>query len=136
MVSKYLNLQNEIMKKIFAALLMLISINGYSQTADFILGHWKMKGKDIIVLIKKENNKYVGYIVDSNDKTKDNKRIIWDLSFNNSLKEWTEGNLQLSEMDHTAHCYITYKSPNEISITGYHGFKLFSKTVTATKINN
>lgn len=131
-----MNLKNEIMKKIFLALLMIISINGYSQTADFILGHWNIKDKEMTVLIKKENKKYVGYIVNSKDKTNDNRRIIWDLSFNNSVKEWKDGNVQLPEMDHTAHCYITYKSPNQISITGFHGFKLFSKTVTATKINN
>lgn len=122
------------MKKILVILLIIVSINGYSQSEDFIVGNWHIKSKNMSVEIKKQNGKYVGYITKSAEQANVGKKVIWGLSFASNSKEWTDGTLQLPEMNHSASCYILFKSNSEVSIVGYHGLKMFGKKVVATRI--
>jgi uncharacterized protein (DUF2147 family) len=122
------------MKYLITIFTMLISLNGYSQNADFIVGKWKIKAKNITVETKKENSFYVGYITSSTNSANIGDKVIWGLTFDENDKEWTSGTLKLPEMSHTASSNITFKNQNEILIRGYHGLKLFGKTVVATKL--
>lgn len=112
-------------------LLLLSSSFGVAQIpGDEILGNWQMQDGSMRIEVYKDGKSYSGkifWLKDLSKKTDVGKKVLWNLTYETSSKEWSGGNIQLPDMDHSANAVIILKDKNTAEILGYHGLRLFGK---------
>jgi hypothetical protein len=96
---------------------------------DQILGKWVNETKTRTVEVFKNNGKYSAKIIDSINKKEEGKLIVWGLQYQPADKEWSNGEVQLPDMTHSASCYAVLKG-KKIIITGFHGLRYFGNSET------
>lgn len=96
---------------------------------DQIIGKWISEDNNRTVEVYKTNGKYSAKIIAAKSKQEIGKLIIWGLQYNESEKEWSDGQVQLPDMSHSAACYVKLKG-SKVIITGYHGLRIFGSSQT------
>lgn len=96
---------------------------------DQIIGKWISEDNNRTVEVYKTNGKYSAKIIDAKNKQEIGKLIIWGLQYNESDKEWSDGQVQLPDMSHLAACYVKLEG-SKVIITGYHGLRIFGSSQT------
>lgn len=131
-------IQEKAKNAILFCVIIFTSFCADAQSAsDKLLGNWQLQDGSMRISVYKEQEKYHGKIYWVKDPAKQkyiNQLILWDLQFNPVKKEWENGKIQLPEMDHAADCFIKLKASNEVSVTGYHGFRFLGKEKKLTRI--
>ena len=100
--------------------------------SDQILGEWVRADNTKTVEVFKENDKYSAKIIETKNKQQLGKLIVWGLQYDNKEKEWSDGEVQLPDMSHSASCYVKLKG-EKLIITGYHGLRLFGSSQTYSR---
>lgn len=108
---------------------LLISNLFAQSNSDKIIGKWISEDNNRTVEVYKVNDKYSAKIIDAKSKQEIGKLIIWGLQYNETDKEWSNGQVQLPDMSHSASCYAKLKE-DKVIITGYHGLRLFGSSQT------
>ena len=113
--------------------LILTVSNLFAQNnSDQILGKWVSEDNAKTVEVFKEGGKYSAKIIEAKNKKQIGTLIVWGLQYDNEEKEWSEGEVQLPEMSHSASCYAKFKG-DKLIITGYHGLRLFGSSQTYSR---
>lgn len=97
--------------------------------SDQILGKWVSEDNTRTVEVFKEGGKYFAKIIEAKNKKQIGTLIVLGLQYDNKEKEWSDGEVQLPEMSHSASCYVKLKG-DKLMITGYHGLRLFGSSQT------
>lgn len=106
-----------------------LTINAIAQKGpDGIIGNWASSDGIRTVQVYKEEGKYKGDIIKSNNPDEIGKLILWDLVYDPGAKEWNEGKIRLPDMSHEVDCYIKLINTESIKITGYHGWRVFGSS--------
>lgn len=138
------------------ALLVLfttLTLSGFSQVKDGILGRWANSSGEAHVDIFKKNEKYFGKIVwlknpkdekgnaktdqhnpDDNLKAKPvlGLEILKDFVFDG--EKWTEGKIYDPKSGKTYSCNISRKANGDLSIRGYIGISIIGRTEVWKKV--
>lgn len=113
--------------------MLLSSAFGFTQSqlpGDQILGNWQLGDGSMRIQVYKDGNSYSGKTIWLNEASKHKetgKVVLWNLIYDSRTKEWSEGKIQLPDMDHSANCIITLKDKNSAEVTGYHGLRWLGK---------
>lgn len=113
--------------------MLLSSAFGFTQSqlpGDQILGNWQLGDGSMRIQVYKDGDSYSGKTIwlSAASKHKEiGKVVLWNLDYDTSTKEWSEGKIQLPDMDHSANCIITLKDKNTAEVTGYHGLRWLGK---------
>lgn len=113
--------------------MLLSSAFGFTQSqlpGDQILGNWQLGDGSMRIQVYKDGNSYSGKTIWLNEASKHKetgKVVLWNLIYDSRTKEWSEGKIQLPDMDHSANCIITLKDKNTAEVTGYHGLRWLGK---------
>jgi len=115
---------------LFEMIVLTASLQGsHAQNPqDELIGTWQNAEKRMAVRVFKQAGKFHAEIVEAANATDRGKRIIWELSYDESSKEWREGYVQLPDMSHSAKCFIVLKNHDEAAITGFHGVRFLGST--------
>ncbi len=142
------------MKKMkLLVLLLSITISGFSQAKDAIIGRWVNASGEAHVDIYKRNEKFYGKIVwlknpkDEKGNTKTdlhnpdesmrNKPILGLEILKDFVYEgdkWTDGKIYDPKSGKTYSCNITTKSNGDLNIRGYIGISLIGRTEVWKKV--
>jgi len=120
------------MKHIIIVLALMLSLKGYSQNADAIVGKWlKTNKQDLIIEVYKEQDEYKGKI----SWSKDNKKpegfvMLEDLRYNQKSKQWEDGKIHDPNSSRSYDATVTMKSDSTIEVSGSF---LFFKSKRAFK---
>lgn len=114
----------------FIVFLFLAIGNLFAQNnGDQIIGTWTSGDNNRTVEVYKTNGKYAAKIIDAKNNQEIGKVIIWGLQYDIAEKEWSDGQVQLPDMSHSASCYVKLKG-DKVIITGYHGLRMFGSSQT------
>ena len=136
------------MKKMtILVLLVSITLTGFSQAKDAILGRWVNSSGEAHVDIFKKNDKFYGKIVwlknpkDEKGNTKTDFRNPDEAMRNKPLlgleilkdfvhegDKWTDGKIYDPKSGKTYSCNISLKSNGDLNIRGYIGISLIGRT--------
>lgn len=100
----------------------------YGQSPNDIIGMWENSDKKIVIELFKTNNTFSAKVIQSTTASHIGRVIVWDLKYNPKENEWSGGYVQKPEMEHSASCFIVLNAANSITITGYHGLRIFGKS--------
>jgi uncharacterized protein (DUF2147 family) len=122
---------------------------------DDILGYWLSENKDGVVLVKKEDGDYKGYLVwikflatgekkevldDKNPDKKMKKRSLWGIRLFEGFKfdgEWTGGQIYDPDSGKTYKCKMSLEEDKKtLNLRGYVGIPLFGRTSHWTRIDD
>lgn len=124
------------MTKVISLCIVFLNLsvgNLFAQSnCDQILGKWVSLDKTRTVEVFKKNGKYSAKIIDAKDKLQVGKVIVWGLQYDKQEKEWSDGEVQTSDMSHSASCYVKLKG-DKLMITGYHGLRLLGSSQTYSR---
>lgn len=101
---------------------------------DRLLGKWVSEDRTKTVEIAVKNGRYAAKMIESNIKGEIGMLILWDLKYDSNTEEWADGKVQLPGMSHSASCYARLDG-NKLTVTGYHGIRLFGSSQTYTRKN-
>ena len=107
------------MKQILIALAIMLSLKGYSQNADAIIGKWlKTNKEDLIIEVYKVENEYNGKI----NQSKDNKKpvgfvMLENLKFNTKSKKWEGGKIHDPNSGRSYNATATLKSDGTLEVS-------------------
>lgn len=119
--------------KLCIVFLILTVGNLFAQNdGDQILGKWVSEDNTKTVEVFKEDGKYSAKIIEPKNKNQIGTIVVWGLQYDNEEKEWSEGEVQLPDMSHSASCYVKLKG-NKLMIAGYHGLRLFGLSQTYSR---
>ncbi len=108
--------------------LFLISTTTLAQSADDILGKWTNPNNSTTVEVYKKGETYSAKIIEAKVEKQIGKILVWGLKYSSKNNEWAEGKIQKPDMKHSVDCFIELESYNTLSISGYHGLRIFSST--------
>lgn len=142
------------MKQLTTLLVLLtISLCGFSQQKDAILGKWVNSSKEAHVEIYKKDSRYFGKIVwmkvpndEKGNPKKDVKNpenslksrpilgleILKDFVFEDG--KWTDGKIYDPKSGKTYSCTMNLKSNGDLSMRGYIGISLIGRTEVWKKV--
>lgn len=143
------------MKKItLLILLTTLSLSGFSQAKDLILGNYVNASGEAHVEISKKNEKYYGKIVwlknpkneqgaiKTDVRNPDDKLKLKPLLGLEILKDfvydgdkWTDGKIYDPKSGKTYSCNITRKSSGDLNIRGYIGISIIGRSEVWKKVN-
>lgn len=122
---------------LFVGFLVMFTTSFKQGAEDALVGSWSTEDESTSINIYKKEAKYFGKLISSKQQ-KDSKSIgkdvLWNLVFNAKENKWEDGTIQLPSMHHSASCTIKSISKDRISVTIFHGFETFGKTVTLKRI--
>ena len=125
-------------KTLLVILLLTLSKGAFSQHAsDDLIGKWSIDDGSKIISVEKAGERYIGTIAwvrDNKLQAEVGKKVMWDLRFNSKNNEWADGEIQMPDMTHPADVFIKFKSKDVITVTGYHGLRLFSQSKSFKKV--
>lgn len=142
------------MRKIALLLVLVtISLTGFTQSKDAIVGRWVNSSAEAHVEISKKNEKYYGKIIwlknpkDEKGNPKTDIRnpdeslrskpmlgleILKDFVYDG--EKWTDGKIYDPKSGKTYSCNITQKGNGELNIRGYIGISLIGRTEVWKKV--
>lgn len=108
------------MKKILTALAIILSLKGYSQNADGIIGKWlKSNKEDLIIEVYKVKNEYKGKISWSKDSKKPVGFVMLEnLRYNQKSKKWEDGKIHDPNSSRSYNAAATMKSDGTLEVSG------------------
>jgi uncharacterized protein (DUF2147 family) len=118
--------------KYIVVMAMLLSLKGYSQNADAIVGKWlKANKKDLIIEVFKVNGEYRGKITWSKDKSKPVGFLMLEkLKYNQKEKKWEDGEIHDPKSGRSYNASAILQSDGTLEVTGRY---LFVKSKRAFK---
>lgn len=142
------------MRKIALLLVLVtISLTGFAQSKDAIVGRWVNSSAEAHVEISKKNEKYYGKIIwlknpkDEKGNPKTDVRnpdeslrskpmlgleILKDFVYDG--EKWTDGKIYDPKSGKTYSCNITQKGNGELNLRGYIGISLIGRTEVWKKV--
>jgi uncharacterized protein (DUF2147 family) len=98
-----------------------------------IIGKWRNSENSHIVEIFKSKDTFSAKTLKSKDNKGINQIVIWGLKYDKEEKQWNKGEIKLTDMNHSANCYIYLKNDSTAVIIGYHGLKILGHSETYFK---
>lgn len=124
-------IQQTASKPLMVIFLLLIPVMGFSQTkANDIVGTWLMEDGSKKIEVFSEDDRFKAKIVWVNNKDHQHeigRIIMWNLTFDFDDREWSDGELQLPDMEHSASCFVKMADRNMAIVTGYHGLRFLGQ---------
>ena len=143
------------MKKIFQGLMLLIllSVPGFAQTRDDVVGKWFSSSGGAQIKIYKKGDKYFGKIVwlrkpnDENGNPKTDIKnpdpslrsrpavgleILRNFTYAGD-GEWEDGTVYDPKSGRTYSCKMSMSDPDKLNIIGYVGFSMLGRTESWTR---
>ena len=108
------------MKQILIALAIMLSLKGYSQNADAIMGKWLKSNKEnLIIDVYKVKNEYKGKISWSKDNTKPVGFVMLEnLKYNPKSKKWENGKIHDPNSSRSYNATATLKPDGTLEVSG------------------
>lgn len=108
------------MKQILIALAIMLSLKGYSQNADAIIGKWlKTNKEDLIIEVYKVKNEYKGKIGWSKDNRKPVGFVMLEnLKYNPKSKKWENGKIHDPNSGRSYNATAIMKSDGTLEVSG------------------
>lgn len=99
---------------------MLLSLKGYSQNADAIIGKWlKANKEDLIIEVYKVEEEYSGKISWSKDNSKPvGFLLLENLRYDPKEKEWTGGKIHDPNSGRSYNANATMRSDGTLEVSG------------------
>lgn len=140
-------------KKILVFLLLLSSMNTFSQNKDIIIGKWLNGAEDAHILIYQNSGKYHGRLVwlkNPNDENGNVKLDKWNPTINLSKRPvmgveilknftyqdgiWEGGTIYDPKTGKTYDCKISMPSRDNLNVRGFVGFAVLGRTESWTRV--
>ena len=123
------------MKQIIIALTIILSLKGYAQNADAIIGKWLKTNKvDLVIEVYKVKNGYNGKINRSDDKRKPVGFVMLEnLKFNSKTKKWEGGIIHDPNSNRSFNATARLNSDGSLEVIGAMLFFKSKRTFTRVK---